>query len=76
MKRLGFGYDAVREINPRLIYCSISGYGQSGPRSGEAGHDLNYMGNTGLLSLQPDRRTVRWCRRLWSPISAAARFPR
>jgi alpha-methylacyl-CoA racemase len=53
MSRLGLGYDAARAANPRLIYCSISGYGQSGPRSGEAGHDLNYIGNTGLLSLQP-----------------------
>ena len=52
MTRLGFGYEAVRAVNPRLIYCSISGYGQSGPRSREAGHDLNYIGNTGLLSLQ------------------------
>lgn len=40
MNRLGFGYDAIRVINPRLIYCSISGYGQTGPRSGEAGHDI------------------------------------
>jgi alpha-methylacyl-CoA racemase len=53
MTRLGFGYDEAREINPRLIYCSISGYGQSGPRVEEAGHDINYIGNTGLLDLQP-----------------------
>jgi alpha-methylacyl-CoA racemase len=53
MARLGIGYDAVRAINPRLVYCSITGYGQSGPRAGEAGHDLNYIGNTGLLALNP-----------------------
>jgi crotonobetainyl-CoA:carnitine CoA-transferase CaiB-like acyl-CoA transferase len=43
----------VRAINPRLIYCSITGYGQRGPRAGEAGHDLNYIGSTGLLALNP-----------------------
>jgi alpha-methylacyl-CoA racemase len=53
MTRLGFGYEQTHALNPRLIYCSISGYGQSGPRSAEAGHDLNYIGNTGLLDLQP-----------------------
>ena len=53
MARLGLGYEAVRAINPRLIYCSITGYGQTGPRAGEAGHDLNYIGNTGLLALNP-----------------------
>jgi len=53
MARLSLGYDDLREVNPRLIYCSISGYGQSGPRAGEAGHDINYIGNTGLLDLQP-----------------------
>ena len=52
MARLGLGYDAVRVINPKLIYCSISGYGQSGPRADEAGHDVNYIGATGLLDLQ------------------------
>jgi alpha-methylacyl-CoA racemase len=53
MDRLGLGYDAVRAINPRIVYCSISGYGQSGPRAQEAGHDINYQAVTGLLSLSP-----------------------
>jgi crotonobetainyl-CoA:carnitine CoA-transferase CaiB-like acyl-CoA transferase len=53
MAALGLGYETVRTINPRLIYCSISGYGQHGPRAGEAGHDINYIGATGLLALQP-----------------------
>jgi crotonobetainyl-CoA:carnitine CoA-transferase CaiB-like acyl-CoA transferase len=61
MERLGLGYPAVRQVNPGLVYCSISGYGQRGPRAGEAGHDLNYIGHTGLLALNPgplDRPTV------------------
>jgi crotonobetainyl-CoA:carnitine CoA-transferase CaiB-like acyl-CoA transferase len=49
MARLGLGYEALRAINPRLIYCSISGYGQSGPRAQEAGHDINYQAIGGLL---------------------------
>lgn len=53
MERLGFGYEAVKAKNPGIIYCSISGYGQKGPREKEAGHDINYIGNTGLLSLAP-----------------------
>ena len=53
MERLGFGYAAVRARNPKIIYCSISGYGQKGPRREEAGHDLNYIGTTGLLAIAP-----------------------
>ena len=51
MGRLGLGYEAVREINPGLIYCSITGYGQTGPKASAAGHDLNYVGDAGILSL-------------------------
>jgi crotonobetainyl-CoA:carnitine CoA-transferase CaiB-like acyl-CoA transferase len=53
MARLGLGYDDMRTINCKIVYCSISGYGQSGPRADEAGHDVNYVGATGLLHLQP-----------------------
>lgn len=53
LEKLGFGYEALQAIHPRLIYCSITGYGQNGPRAQEAGHDLNYIGNTGLLGLAP-----------------------
>ena len=49
--RLGVGYDALRAERPRLVYCSISGYGQSGPLRLEAGHDLNYIGRAGILSV-------------------------
>ena len=51
MDRLGLGYAAVRELNPRIVYCSLTGYGQSGPKAGVAGHDLNYVADTGLLAL-------------------------
>ena len=53
MDRLGLGYGDVRIINPKIVYCSISGYGQTGPRAGEAGHDINYQAVAGLLSLSP-----------------------
>ena len=51
MDRLGLGFETVSVADPRLIYCSISGYGQSGLRATEAGHDINYAGRTGLLDL-------------------------
>jgi alpha-methylacyl-CoA racemase len=53
MERLGLGFAAVKKLNPRIVYCSISGYGQQGARAGEAGHDINYVAATGLLALQP-----------------------
>lgn len=48
-QRLGLGADALRSLNPKLVYCSISGYGQGGPWSQAPGHDLNYQSVAGLL---------------------------
>ena len=47
--RLGIGYDEVRDRNPRIVYCSTTGYGQSGPHAGRAGHDLDYLAVSGFL---------------------------
>jgi crotonobetainyl-CoA:carnitine CoA-transferase CaiB-like acyl-CoA transferase len=51
MDRLGLGYEAMSELNPRLIYCAITGWGQDGPLANLAAHDLNYQAETGLLGL-------------------------
>ena len=51
MKKLGLGYDDLADRNPGLIYCSITGFGQSGPKSPVAAHDLNYVADTGMLAL-------------------------
>jgi crotonobetainyl-CoA:carnitine CoA-transferase CaiB-like acyl-CoA transferase len=50
MERLGVGYQALRTANPQLIYCAITGYGQTGPYRDRAGHDLNYLALAGILS--------------------------
>jgi crotonobetainyl-CoA:carnitine CoA-transferase CaiB-like acyl-CoA transferase len=52
--RLGVDYATLTEHNPELVYCSLSGYGQSGPKSGKAAHDLNYIGLAGLLDMTRD----------------------
>ncbi len=51
MDRLGLGYAALNELNPRIVYCAITGYGQHGPRANVAAHDLNYIAEAGLLAL-------------------------
>ena len=51
MDRLGLGYAALAAINPRIVYCAITGYGQSGPKAQVAAHDLNYVAESGLLGL-------------------------
>src|SRR5690606_11104688 len=61
MDRLGLGYDAMRKRNPALVYCSISAYGQSGPRSQEGGFDLTLQAMSGLMSVtgEPDGAPVK-----------------
>jgi len=51
MDRLGLGYEVLAAINPRLVYCAITGYGQDGPKAGIAAHDLNYIADSGMLAL-------------------------
>ncbi|MCL4504077.1 MAG: CoA transferase [Deltaproteobacteria bacterium] len=50
MARLGLDYQSLRSLNSRLIYCSLSGYGENGPRARRAGHDINYLALSGILS--------------------------
>jgi len=55
MERLGLGWNVLHERNPRLVMCSITGYGQDGPFASRAGHDLNYMAIAGALGLNGPR---------------------
>ncbi|MGB9498956.1 MAG: CaiB/BaiF CoA transferase family protein [Dissulfuribacterales bacterium] len=50
MDKFGLGYAHLKKINPGLIYCSLTGYGQDGPNSKRAGHDINYLARSGLMS--------------------------
>ena len=52
---LRIDYDTIRAINPRIVYCSLSGYGQTGPRAAVAGHDINYLGYAGTLNYTGQR---------------------
>ena len=58
MKRLGGDYETIRKINPRIIYCSLSGFGQDGPYRDYPAHDLNYLSLSGVLGLigEADRK--------------------
>ncbi len=56
LERLGVGYERMREQNPGIVYCAISGYGQDGPKRGASGHDINYLGLIGLLGLTGEHR--------------------
>jgi len=58
MKRLGGDYETIRAINPRIVYCSLSGFGQGGPYRDYPAHDMNYLSLAGVLGLigEPDRK--------------------
>ena len=51
MEKLGLGYEALKAVNPALIYCSLTGYGQTGPMAKAAGHDCNYLARSGNLAM-------------------------
>jgi alpha-methylacyl-CoA racemase len=55
LDRLGVGYERMREQNPGIVFCAISGYGQDGPKRDASGHDMNYLGLIGLLGLTGER---------------------
>lgn len=55
LDRLGVGYERMKQENPRIVYCAITGYGQSGPKRDASGHDMNYLGLIGLLGLTGEK---------------------
>lgn len=57
MDRLGIGYDTLSAVNPKLIFCSLTGYGQTGPMAMRAGHDINYMSRSGNMNQAGRRET-------------------
>src|SRR5262249_38340903 len=61
LERLGFGYSAVHAFNPRLVYCSVSGFGESGPEAGRPGYDLIVQGEAGVMDITgvPDGPPVK-----------------
>lgn len=54
MDKLGLGYENLSEINPKIVYAALTGYGQTGPNAQQAGHDLNYLALSGMLDLLGD----------------------
>lgn len=57
MDRLGLGYEELKKINPKIIYCSLTGYGQTGPMKNSAGHDINYLARSGNMNYSGRKST-------------------
>lgn len=55
LQRLGIDYETARKINPKIVYCSLSGYGKKGPRANEADHDINYVSLAGITSMSGEK---------------------
>ena len=70
MDRLGMGYQRLQEVNPGLIFCSLTGYGQTGPDRNKAGHDIDYVSQTGILGLSSTQQGALPFPAFRSPISA------
>ena len=77
LDKLGLGYEVLKALNPRLIYCAISGYGRTGPYADKGGFDLIAQGVSGLMSITGrTRRRADEDRRRRSPTSMPASWPR
>lgn len=55
VQRLGIDYESIKKVNPKTVYCSITGYGQEGPYRDIPGHDINYLGISGILSMTGEK---------------------
>ncbi len=60
MESFGLGYETLKQINPRLIYCAISGYDRAGPEAARPGYDLVIQGEAGLMSINGDPGSAGW----------------
>ena len=75
MERLGLGYDELREVNPRLVYCAISGFGQDGPMKDAPAYDQIIQGLSGVMSITGDAEQRAAARRLSGRRHASAASP-
>jgi crotonobetainyl-CoA:carnitine CoA-transferase CaiB-like acyl-CoA transferase len=75
MDRLGLGYEAAKAINPRIIYCSITGFGQHGPYAQVAAHDMNYQSRTGMVGLGGDKAGAPFVPPVLTADLAAGAYP-